>query len=146
MTTAGVNSGLQRARARLAELGVDADAQPEPTAEQRAVVDRYVTAFERADVAALTSLLADEVVLEMPPMWNWYVGADADAAFMRRVFRLRGGAWRTVPVWANGEAGFAAYAAGALHSLQILTVERGQVTRTTVYQDEKVFDLFSLER
>jgi len=110
------------------------------------VVDRYVTAFERGDVAALTSLLADEVVLEMPPMWNWYVGADAYAAFMHRVFRLRGDVWRTVPVWANGEAGFAAYAAGVLHSLQILTVERGQVTRTTVYQDEKVFDLFSLER
>jgi RNA polymerase sigma-70 factor (ECF subfamily) len=109
-------------------------------------VDRYVAAFERADVASLTALLADDVVLEMPPMWNWYVGADAYAAFMRRVFRLRGDAWRTVPLWANGEAGFAAYVDGALHSIQILTVTRDRVTRTTVYQDENVFDLFSIER
>jgi RNA polymerase sigma-70 factor (ECF subfamily) len=145
-TTASVNSALQRARARLGDVGVDPEAQAEPAGEQRAIVDRYVAAFERVDIAELTALLADNVVLEMPPMWNWYVGPEAYAGFMRRVFRLRGATWRTVPLWANGEAGFAAYAAGALHTVQILTVAGGRVTRTTVYQDEAVFDLFSLER
>jgi RNA polymerase sigma-70 factor (ECF subfamily) len=145
-TTASVNSALQRARAGLAHAGVDPDAQAEPAAKQRAVVDRYVAAFERTDVAGLTALLADNVVLEMPPMWNWYAGIEPYRGFMRRVFRLRGAAWRTVPLWANGEAGFAAYAVGVLHSVQILTVAEGRVTRTTVYQDEAVFDLFSLDR
>jgi RNA polymerase sigma-70 factor (ECF subfamily) len=145
-TTASVNSALQRARAGLAHAGIDPDAQAEPAAKQRAVVDRYVAAFERTDVAGLTALLADDVVLEMPPMWNWYAGIEPYRGFMRRVFRLRGAAWRTVPLWANGEAGFAAYAAGVLHSVQILTVAEGRVTRTTVYQDEAVFDLFSLDR
>jgi len=145
-TTASVNSALQRARARLADLGVDPDAQAEPVGEQRALVDRYVAAFERADVDALTALLAQDVVLEMPPMWNWYLGTAAYSAFMRRVYRLRGTTWDTVPLWANGEAGFAAYAAGELHTVQLLTVERGRVVRTTVYQDEKVFALFSLNR
>ena len=79
-------------------------------------------------------------------MWNWYLGTEAYGGFMRRVFRLRGTAWRTVPLWANGEAGFAAYAAGTLHTVQILTVSAGQATRTTVYQDERVFELFSLDR
>jgi RNA polymerase sigma-70 factor (ECF subfamily) len=145
-TVASVNSALQRARARLAASGVDPDTQAEPAAEQRAVVDRYVAAFERGDVAGLTVLLVDDVVLEMPPMWNWYGGKEAYAGFIRRVYRLRGSEWRTVPLWANGEAGFAAYAAGALHTVQILTVEAGRVTRATVYQDETVFDLFSLPR
>jgi RNA polymerase sigma-70 factor (ECF subfamily) len=145
-TSASVNSALQRARARLIEVGVDPEAQAEPAAEQRAVVDRFVAALERADVAELTSLLADDVVLEMPPMWNWYRGTDDFAAFMRRVFRTRGEDWRTAPLWANGEAGYAAYASGALRSVQILTVQAGRVTRVTVYQDETVFDLFALDR
>jgi len=33
-----------------------------------------VAAFERADVEGIARLLAEEVVLEMPPMWNWYLG------------------------------------------------------------------------
>jgi RNA polymerase sigma-70 factor (ECF subfamily) len=145
-TTASVNSALQRARARLSELGVDPHAQAEPAAEQRAVVDRFVAALERADVAGLTALLADDVVLEMPPMWNWYRGTHDFAAFMRRVFQLRGVDWRTVPLWANGEAGYAAYASGELRSVQILTVAAGRVTRLTVFQDETVFELFGLDR
>ncbi len=106
-TTASVNNALQRAWARLRGEGVDPDAQPEPAAEQRAVVNRFIAAFERADVAELTELLADNVVLEMPPRWNWYRGTDDFSAFMRRVFRTRGEEWRTMPLWANGEAGFA---------------------------------------
>jgi RNA polymerase sigma-70 factor (ECF subfamily) len=145
-TVASVNSALQRARARLAQAGVDPDAETEPAAQQRAVVDRYVAAFERGDVSGLTGLLVDDVVLEMPPMWNWYRGTEAYAGFMRRVFRLRGTDWRTTPLWANGEAGFAAYAAGELHSIQLLTVEAGRVSRITVYQDEAIFDLFCLSR
>lgn len=97
---AGVNSALHRARARLVEVGVNPDAQTEPPAEQRAVVDRYIAAFEHADLEALAAMLDDEVVLEMPPMWNWYRGVDAYAGFMRRVYRLRGTSWRTEPLWA----------------------------------------------
>jgi len=145
-TVASVNSALQRARARLAASGVDPDAGTEPADAQRAVVDRYVAAFERGDVSGLTGLLIDAAVLEMPPMWNWYRGTEAYAGFMRRVYRLRGTEWRTQPLWANGEAGFAAYAAGELHSIQVLTVHSGQVSRITVYQDETVFDLFCLPR
>jgi RNA polymerase sigma-70 factor (ECF subfamily) len=144
LTTAAVNSALQRARARLADAGVDPDGRAEPAPHQRAVVDRYVAAFERADVQALTAMLADEVVLEMPPMWNWYAGRVDYAGFMERVYRTRGTDWGSVPLWANGEAGFAAYAGGALHTVQLLTVSDGRVLRTTVYQDPDVFALFDL--
>jgi RNA polymerase sigma-70 factor, ECF subfamily len=144
LTTAAVNSALQRARARLAAVGVDPDAEAGSPPAQRAVVERYVAAFERADVAALTALLAEEVVLEMPPMWNWYAGRADYAGFMERVYRTRGTDWRTVPLWANGEAGFAAYVDGSLHSVQLLTVSTGQVLRTTVFSTPAVFALFDL--
>ncbi|MFE6256625.1 RNA polymerase subunit sigma-70 [Agromyces sp. NPDC057865] len=144
MTTAAVNSALQRARATLARTGVDPEAAVEPPAEQRAVVDRYVEAFERADVPAITALLADDIVLEMPPNINWYAGRDDYAGFMRRVYRLRGTGWRTEPIWANGEAGFVAYVDGRLHTLQVLTVAGGRVTRTSVFQAPEVFAAFGL--
>jgi RNA polymerase sigma-70 factor (ECF subfamily) len=146
MSVPAVNSALQRARRRLADARVDPEGRTEPAGEQRAVVDQYVAAFERADVAAITALLADDVLLEMPPMWNWYVGRRAYAGFMHRVFRMRGTTWRTVPVWANGEAGFAAYVSGEIHSLQLLTTRNGRVLRTTVFQDARIFDLFGLSQ
>ena len=146
MTTAAVNSALQRARATLARTGVDPEAAVEPPAEQRAVVDRYVDAFERADVPAITALLADDIVLEMPPNLNWYAGREDYAGFMRRVYRLRGTNWRTEPIWANGEAGFVAYVDGKLHTVQVLTVADGRVTRTSVFQAPEVFELFGVGR
>src|SRR2546423_9092863 len=125
-------------------MGVGPDAQVEPVAEQRAVVNRFVAAFERADVAELTALLADDVVLEMPPMWNWYRGTDDFSAFMRRVFRTRGEEWRTVPLWANGEAGFAADASRALPTLSILTLGAGKGTRLTLCHGEAGVEPFAL--
>jgi RNA polymerase sigma-70 factor (ECF subfamily) len=73
-STAAVNSALQRARASFAGPSLDVDSLTEPESEQREIVDRYVAAFEGADIDALARLLAEEVVLEMPPMWNSSVG------------------------------------------------------------------------
>lgn len=144
MSTAGVNSALQRARRSLTEAHLDLDSVSPPPAAQRAVVEQYLTAFERADVPGIIALLAGDVVLEMPPMWNWYAGAPAYAGFMERWFRTRGSGWTGQPLWANGEAGFAAYLDGRLHSVQVLTVADGLVVRTSVFADPAVFPLFDL--
>jgi RNA polymerase sigma-70 factor (ECF subfamily) len=144
MSTAGVNSALQRARKALTGAHLDLDSVGPPPAEQLAVVERYLSAFERADVPGIVALLARDVVLEMPPMWNWYAGVPAYAGFMERVFRTRGSGWTGQPLWANGEAGFAAYLDGRLHSVQVLTVAAGLVVRTSVFADPAVFPLFEL--
>ena len=82
----------------------------------------------------------------MPPAWNWYRGREDFAAFMGRIFRARGREWRTDPLWANGEAGFASYSSGELRAVQLITSQAGRVTRLTVFQDEAVFGLFALDR
>lgn len=146
---ASLNSALQRGRARLREADLSDSAAEATTAEERDVIDRYVEAFERADVAALKRLVADDVILEMPPMRNWYRGGDHYAGFMHRVFDSRGTSWRTMRTSANGQPGFAAYVDQdghhALHTLQVLTVGGGAVRRTTVFQDAEVFELFQLD-
>jgi RNA polymerase sigma-70 factor (ECF subfamily) len=147
-TTASVNSALQRARATFNGPALDPERLQEPEASQRQVIDQYMAAFERADVDGLARLLAEEVVLEMPPMLNWYVGPDAYRRFMTRVFDTRGRRWRTMPSSANRQPVMAAYAKQDdeyhLHTLQVFTIERGSVVRTTVYQDDSVFALFNL--
>ena len=66
-TVAAVNSALQRARAALADVGDAGDVTEPDDPEVRAVIERYVQAFEAADVPVLVRLLADEAVLDMPP-------------------------------------------------------------------------------
>jgi RNA polymerase sigma-70 factor (ECF subfamily) len=148
-TVPAVNSALQRARAALADAG-DAGEVTEPDDPRaRAVIDQYVRAFEAADVPALVRLLADEVVMEMPPVPLWYVGSRDYGLFMRRVFGMRGPGWVVRRLTANGQPALAAYApepggGHRLHSLQVLTVTGGRVTRNVVFADPHVFEAFDL--
>ncbi|MCZ4125476.1 sigma factor-like helix-turn-helix DNA-binding protein [Streptomyces sp. H39-S7] len=147
---ASVNSSLQRARARLDRAGVLEDHVEEPSqAEQRACVERYMVAFENADIDRLKRLLAEDVLMEMPPMLNWFVGRDNYSQFMGWVFAKAGTRWRLVPVAANGQPGFAAYNLGdhgtfELHTLQLFTVTASGISRNTVFQDAEVFAMFDL--
>jgi RNA polymerase sigma-70 factor, ECF subfamily len=151
-STAAVNSGLQRARARLAEAQIDEDRLRQPAdADRRAVLDEYVAAFRAADIDALKRLLTDDAVLEMPPFLNWYAGRDDYAAFIARVFRIRGTNWQMIPVAANGQSGFALYHGGsdgsyALHTLQVFSLRAGRIDRNVVFGDPAVWDLFGLAR
>ncbi|HEX6857919.1 MAG TPA: RNA polymerase subunit sigma-70 [Streptosporangiaceae bacterium] len=148
-TVPAVNSALQRARAALADTG-DAGEVTEPDDPRgRAVIDQYVRAFEAADVPALVRLLADEVVLEMPPVPLWYVGSRDYGLFMRRVFGMRGPGWVVRRLTANGQPALAAYApepggGHRLHSLQVVTVTGGRVTRNVVFADPHLFEAFDL--
>jgi RNA polymerase sigma-70 factor (ECF subfamily) len=148
-TVASVNSSLQRARARLREAGVRQDGLSEPAVgEQRAWIDRYMRAFEQADVEGLKRLLTEDVLMEMPPMLNWFVGPGNYGLFMEWVFENAGTDWRLKAVAANGQSGFAAYRrAGAgyqLHTLQIFTVTTEGISRNSVFQDAEVFASFGL--
>src|ERR1700683_5110057 len=66
-TVAAVNSALQRARAALAGAGDAGEVSEPDDPEVRAVVDRYVRAFEAAHAAALVRLLAEEGGRAAPP-------------------------------------------------------------------------------
>jgi RNA polymerase sigma-70 factor (ECF subfamily) len=148
MTTAAVNSALQRARAHLDAARLTEDGISEPHAA-RAQVDRYVTAFVAADLPALQRLLTDDVTLEMPPYLTWYRGREAYLRFTARGFAMRGTDWRMLPVAANGQPAVAAYARAnkneyTLHSLQVFDVTATGIAHTVVFQDRRVFAAFRL--
>jgi RNA polymerase sigma-70 factor (ECF subfamily) len=149
-STPAVNSALQRARATLAAAAPQEGVLREP--DDRAVretIERYIRAFEAADVNALVALLTDDAVLEMPPVPLWYAGREDYGRFIARVFAMRGGGWRMLPASANGQPALVAYCpdeTGALrlHTLQVLTVSIAGIAHNVVFQDAEVFASFGL--
>jgi RNA polymerase sigma-70 factor, ECF subfamily len=133
-TTAGVTSALQRARAHLKELNLEAEDLAEP-AELRELLDRYAAAMAAADPAALARLLSEDVTLEMPPQPEWFTGRDAVLEFLgARVLRPPA-RWRCVPTRANGQPAFHVYDGDELHGLHVLTVRGGRVARITAFNN-----------
>jgi len=150
-STAAVNSALQRARARLAEVGIDEGEITEPADPQRrALLDQYIEAFERADVPGLAKLLTEDALLEMPPYLNWYLGRDDYAGFIARVFDRRGTRWRMTPLAANGQLGVAAYLCAEgdevhrLHTIQLFSFTEAGVSRNVTFAEPEVFALFDI--
>jgi RNA polymerase sigma-70 factor (ECF subfamily) len=106
-SVAAVNSALQRARATLAtrDLGL---ARAPLSDDQSSLLERYVDAFERYDVDALTALLHRDATLSMPPYALWLRGHEAIAAwFLGRGAGCRGS--RLLATAASGSPAFAQY-------------------------------------
>ena len=73
-SVASINSALQRARATLATADTSAPAELDD--ETRALLERYVDAFEAYDIDRLTDLLHEDAVQSMPPISLWLQGRD----------------------------------------------------------------------
>jgi RNA polymerase sigma-70 factor, ECF subfamily len=76
-SVASVNSALQRARATLESHDVNSDDPVAPMDQaQRELLSRYVDAFQRYDIDALTSLIREDAVQSMPPYDMWLEGRE----------------------------------------------------------------------
>jgi RNA polymerase sigma-70 factor, ECF subfamily len=149
-SAAAVNSSLQRARAALGEAAPQEEALREPDNQTvRDTIERYIRAFEAADVDGLVTLLTHDAVLEMPPVPLWYAGAVNYGRFIARVFAMRGTGWRMIRTAANGQPALAAYCPDngrslRLHTLQVLTLRPEGISRNVVFQDPRVLEIFRL--
>ena len=146
MSTAAVNSALQRARATL-DARNPAVVPRELSAEQQRLVARYVEAFERYDVSALTALLHEEATLSMPPFELWLQGHESIAKWLSS-FGIGCKGSRLVAVEAcGGTPAFAQYRdAGATPwALLMLELSGDRITSMTSYLDvETLFPRFGV--
>ncbi|MPZ86895.1 MAG: sigma-70 family RNA polymerase sigma factor [Nitriliruptorales bacterium] len=150
-TVASVNSALQRARATLAarEIAATDPSQPMDDA-QRALLARYVDAFERYDLDSLTSLLAEDATLSMPPYQLWLRGlVEIRRWLLGPGAECRGS--RLVPTVANGSPAFGQYrpsgAGGSYEpwALQVVEVSAGRIIGLNSFLDTaRLFPLFGL--
>ncbi|MGH2691524.1 MAG: sigma-70 family RNA polymerase sigma factor [Actinomycetota bacterium] len=145
-----VNSALQRARATLAKSKVG-DAPQQMNEEQRALLERYVDAFERYDMDSLTSLLHEDANWNMPPYELWLqTHEDVRKWCLGPGIGCKGS--RLIPTVANGLPAFAQYKPseteeGILEpwSLQVLEISGDRISGITFFLDtERWFPLFGM--
>jgi RNA polymerase sigma-70 factor (ECF subfamily) len=150
-SVASVNSALQRARATLADGNVSAaTTSTELDDADRALLDRYVTAFQDYDIEALTSLIQEDATQSMPPYDMWLRGRDDIFTWwFGPGIGCRGS--KLVPtVAANGSPAYGQYkpAPGGGYepwALQVIEISDGRIAELTFFLDtETLFPLFGL--
>jgi RNA polymerase sigma-70 factor (ECF subfamily) len=150
-SVASVNSALQRARTTLDSLDLGSAPAPALDEADRSLLARYVEAFERYDIDALTALIHEDATQSMPPYELWLSGRDD-------IFRwwlgpgiaCRGS--RVLPAAsANGSPAFGQYKpspTGAGYdawALQVIELENGRIVELTFFLGtETIFPLFGL--
>ncbi len=151
-SVASVNSALQRARAGLSPSAVSStDPVPELGDEQRELLERYVDAFQRYDIEALTALIREDAIQSMPPYDLWLSGRDDILTWwFGPGIGCKGS--RLVPAGtANGSPAFGQYKPSEsgsgfdLWALQVVELSPDGITELTFFlETEALFPLFGL--
>jgi RNA polymerase sigma-70 factor, ECF subfamily len=147
-STRSVDSALRRARARIERSGIADSQVAAPTAEERALLGRYIRAFERADVQELAGILAHDVEMTMPPDPMWFAGRTDVVRFIkRRVFEVRG-SLVLEPIAANRQPAVALYEPlGQMEcalSIQVLRISGARIRDITGFVGDALFPAFGL--
>jgi RNA polymerase sigma-70 factor (ECF subfamily) len=151
-SVASVNSALQRARATLEAKEISpATTSPSVDAADAELLRRYVDAFQRYDMDALTSLIREDATQSMPPFDMWLAGRDDILTWW---FGPGNGCRdsRVIPVEsANGAPAFGQYKPAESGdgyepwALQVLEIEDGRIVEFTFFLEvEKLFPRFGL--
>jgi RNA polymerase sigma-70 factor (ECF subfamily) len=148
-TTTSVYSALQRAHRTIDERLPDQSQQATLAAlgdeRLRAIVDRYVRAWESGDVDAIASLLADDATITMPPRPTWYQGRDAVADFLRTYPLASHNHSLLVPAGVNAQLAFGHYFRDAAtdrylpHGINVLTLRGPRIADITTFLTPKDF-------
>nr|WP_062993047.1 sigma-70 family RNA polymerase sigma factor [Nocardia anaemiae] len=149
-TTIAVRGLLRRARNQLEQASPREEQLAEPDDPAvRALLERYMAAFEHADAVGLAELLRQDAEFEMPPFVTWFRGRDAVAGFVGSTVFSLPGAFRMVATRANGQPAVAGYLLGAdgvyrAHAIQVLTITTGGIAHIASFLDPALFRWFGL--
>jgi len=152
-TVDSVNSALKRARSSLKRRKpstADRERAPLPDSPvEQAIVAKFVSAWESADLDALVALLTEDVFVAMPPIPFEYEGRAIVISFCASIFRA-GRRFDLVPTRANGQPAFGVYLhtpGGMRHGvgLYVLTLSGDRICAMTRF-DSSVLPWFGLPR
>ncbi|MGW6014219.1 RNA polymerase subunit sigma-70 [Streptomyces sp. NPDC055210] len=153
---ASANSAVQRGRTALREAlpgpREDWSARP-PSADDLALLQRYMAAAAGADIDAMVELVREDAVLTMPPNPFWFTSRDALFAFVRPnldpASPMFAGHWRHLPVRANGQVAVAGYlqrpgtSVFRAQLIDVLRIEEGRIAQITTFEPH-LFEAFGL--
>src|SRR5262249_14997332 len=145
-----ISSAHQRARAAL-QLRTHAATPRNLNATERELLECYVAAWERADLDAFVGLLAEEVVLSMPPMPEWFAGRAAVRGFSAWAWGPAGpGPFRLRRTCANTQPAFGLYGRApdneffTPQAIQVLTLSGERIARLHGFVRPDLFEVFGL--
>jgi RNA polymerase sigma-70 factor (ECF subfamily) len=156
LTVPAVKSALHRARATLAAnhpaLQRDQMAARVSEPETQQMLERYVRAWEAADVDGLLALLRADCSFSMPPIPSWYQGhGEIGRLVSRTVFSGQAaGRWRLLPTRANDQFAFGLYKVNdgtgtyAGYGIQVLAIAGEQILDITTFRDPALLPFFDL--
>jgi RNA polymerase sigma-70 factor (ECF subfamily) len=114
------------------------------------LVERYVDAWERNDIDAVVSMLAEDARMTMPPLPSWYSGRGQVAAFLRNYALADIKRWQLIPTSANGQPALAGYLWDEQtemftpYCLYVLTLRESQIEEITAFVSPVAFERFDL--
>ena len=144
LSVAAVNSALQRARPVLREHLPSHRSEWSARGssdDERKLLQRYLTAWDNADPAALAALMHEDIRITMPPYPFWFSGIDD--AIRSLTPNLTPARWRFLPTTVNHQPTLAAYLEHHLFALDIFRVEEGRIAEITAFEttDHQLYDL-----
>ena len=155
---ASVNSALQRARATMTALLPPPERERAPlprSARERALGQRFATAYAEDDVDGVVALLTEDAWFTMPPADLEYQGTAAIAAFLAESARFRGHrGTRLIPTRANGQPAFGRYVPEPdgraeichAHSIVVLTLAGDRICAIANFIGADLLSQFGLPR
>jgi RNA polymerase sigma-70 factor (ECF subfamily) len=154
-TPAAIYSALQRAHRavdeRLPVLSQQQTLRSIGDERLRDVVQRYVDAWDEADVEALVALLTEDASFAMPPRPAWFRGRTAIGAFLAAHPLSRPWRWRRVPIRANGQPAFGVYRSSGrgtgfeAHAIEVLSFDpSGEIAAVIAFHRPEAFARFGL--
>jgi RNA polymerase sigma-70 factor (ECF subfamily) len=142
-SVASINSALQRARAAVDERVPEQTQQETLRAlgddELRAIVDRYVDAWERCDVEQFAAMLAEDAEFAMPPARTWYSTREGIAIWAKLSSMNGLWRWKAIHTRANGQPALGFYAwdadqaAYVPFALNVLTFRGREISSVTAF-------------
>ena len=152
LSVAAVKSALQRARStlrtRLPRSRLDWGPVTTATADERALLRRYIDAHRRGDSDALAAVLSEDVRVSFPPLPLWVDGREPFVEGCRKF--ADPGEYRYVETGANRQPAVAVYlrrlgdTAFRLFALEVLRIENGAITEIVDFTDDAVLALLGL--
>jgi RNA polymerase sigma-70 factor (ECF subfamily) len=150
LSVPAVNSALHRARTTLSSRyrigSVPPRAEPGGLGS---MLERYVRAWETADVTGLVALLREDAIVSMPPA-VFLTGRAMIRTFLADAVLVDGRRIRMVPIGANRMPGFAIYSADGPdadlrpYAIVLLDAVGSRIARMSVFDDPRVVARFRL--
>lgn len=149
-TVASVNSALQRARGTI-EQHLPETTRPAAGPAERELLDRYVAAFEHADMDGLVALLREDAMLRMPPQPSLRGGLEIARFFLEVVAQGDLTRIRHRPTWANGRPAVTAELRAedgtwVPQGISVLETEGGQIVGIDAFLDPALLPRFGVPR